>query len=124
MQLYTIILDQKHIVSKFDCKGNKISETTTIVKQTIHDLPLSTAQMYMRTSEPGTCQMIKQDPLVRSGSRRHEVEFSDVKKGKSKRAEPTKTTAKARAKPAADPSKKVREAAQTGDLAAAISAGA
>lgn len=123
MQLYTVILDQQHIVSKFDKKGNKISETTTIVKQTICDLPLPTAQMYMRTSAPGTCQMIKQDRIIRNSRRQHAVEFGDVRSSRKSVSQPARS-ATASKKPAVDPTQKVRDAAATGDLAAAISAGA
>lgn len=46
MTLYTVELQNKHIVSMFNDKGVKIGEKTEIIKQVIRDLPSSTVAMY------------------------------------------------------------------------------
>ena len=122
MQLYTVKFDQARLVSKFDAKGNKIADQTIMVRQTIADLPLPTAQMYKQTDTHGTVEIIRQDMSAfgRNGiseKRKHQVEFADVKSGRSSRAEPARTTKTAA--PAPDRHK----AARTGDMSAAINAG-
>jgi hypothetical protein len=117
MELYTVELENAHIVSRFE--GNrKVGETTTLLKQTIRDLPYTTAKMYLDTDTTGRTKIYKQDAPVGAGRRTHEVQFGDVKSSRSKRPEPT--TLKA-ASPAARPAAtKKHEAAATGDLTAAI----
>jgi hypothetical protein len=119
MQFYTVVLQNLHMVSRFDAKGRKIGETHTWVEQTMHDLPLQTAQMYIDKDTTGKAKMFPQEPTRRvTEHRRHEVRFGDVKAGKSMRAEPVRTAAAK--KPAVTPASKTHEAARTGDMAAAI----
>jgi hypothetical protein len=120
-QFYTVIIEKRHVISKFDERGRKIGETETTVEQTIADLPWQTAQMYQQKTP--SCRIIKQDMAGFGDKRNHRVRFGDTKTGKSQRAEPTKLDMPVAKKPTAAPGAGLRKAAETGDLAAAINAG-
>lgn len=120
MQLYSVTFETIEVVSKFDSKGKKISEFKTPIKQTLHDLPASTAHAYADKTQ--NCVITKQEFRVSSksdGKSRHNVRFADQKVGKSRRPEPTKLDAPNRS---AHPKQSINQAAATGDMAAAINA--
>jgi len=115
MQLYTVILENKHLISTFDEKGRKTGERTELIKQTICDLPLPTAEMY-RKKDAASVQIIKQDMR----------EFGDRGRGRdvvrsAKKAASAPATKQA---PAARPTHQtnVQQAAATGNMTAAINA--
>lgn len=115
MQLYTVVLETKHVISTFDAKGNKTGEKTDLIKHTIADLPHSTAMMY-KTKDAASVTVIKQDmsDFGRGNGRR------DIAQRSQKRAAaPITTTKKA---PAARPASTVQQAAATGNMTAAINA--
>lgn len=124
-QFYTVILSNKHTVTKYDERGRKIGETETTVEQVISDLPWQTAQMYQQKCEG--CQVIKQDMSSFGDKRNHRVRFGDAKVGQSRRAEPTKLNIATKPAVAPDPERRakaaLRKAAESGDLAAAINEG-
>ncbi|QNH71721.1 hypothetical protein V1VFAS_123 [Rhizobium phage V1VFA-S] len=108
MQLYTVHFTTKHVVSQFDDKGRKIGEYTTDIAQTINALPLSTCQGYKKFDnwrvEPYYADISKR-PME---SKKQSFNFRGAAPTSGKKA------------PAAS---SVKNAAKTGDLAAAISAG-
>ncbi|WLR90882.1 hypothetical protein [Shinella zoogloeoides] len=117
MQLYTVVLETKHLISTFNEKGQKIGQRTETIRQTICDLPHSTAMMY-RTKDAASVTVTKQDmsDFGRGDGRR------DIAQRSQKRsAAPITTTKKA---PAARPAQQtsVQQAAATGNMTAAINA--
>lgn len=114
MTLYTVIRRLESMVSRFDSKGNKVSDEVTFVEHVIHDMPYSTAQMYLKNSAEGTCEVIRQAPFEKHSWRENIRTGSST--ASSKRAAPTKTPA--REKPDADLA--LKKAAAAGDMAAAI----
>ena len=115
MQLYTVVLENKHIISTFDAKGKKTGEKTEFIKQTICDLPHSTAMMY-KTKDAGRVTVIKQD-MSGFGERRGVTQ----RKAQHHPASITTTRKAPAARPAQQSS--VQQAAATGDMAAAINMG-
>jgi hypothetical protein len=116
MQLYTVHFTTKQIVSQFNDKGVKTGEYTTDYPQTLHALPLSTCQGYKKFDnwkvEPYYADA-SQRP-VHSNKQRSEYRGTAAPSGK-KAASPAKSVPSG---------KSIANAAKTGDLAAAISAGA
>jgi hypothetical protein len=112
MQLFTVHFTTKHIVSRFDDKGVKIGEYEADIPQTVHALPRSTAETYKKFGnwriEPYYADVSKQP--VKGGKQQFNF------RGTSPSAK------KAAPKPSAGSA--IKHAARTGDLAAAISAGA
>lgn len=118
-QLYTVTFSQMKKVSRFDTKGNKISDTVELIPVTMRDLPLQTAQMYKRTQKYGTCEITPQAPSTGERERRYDRgNFSTRSKSGSGQS---KKPAKQAARPA--PASSLQEAARTGDMSAAINAG-
>lgn len=113
MQLYTVVIEQIKMVSKFGADGKKISDTEERVKVRITDLPLVTAQMYRTTDKNGGgVEIIPQAVSQRTDrpqQRREDYSFGGSAKSVKK---PRKQVSDAAAKAA--------EAARTGDLSAAI----
>jgi hypothetical protein len=115
-QLYTVHFTTKQIVSQFDAKGRKIGEYETDIAQTIHALPHSTALGYKKFGN------FKMEPYYLSeaqrshGASKAKTEYrGTVPSGKTKPyAGSSAVTAKSAAK----------SAAASGNLAAAINAGA
>lgn len=110
MQLYTVELQNKHVISLFDAKGKKVGEKIEIIKQVIRDLPWSTVAMYKEKTN-GACIVAAQfdeaprDQQRSSRSSRH----ASSRDSKPATASPVRST--------------VQRAAETGNLAAAINAG-
>lgn len=115
-QLYTVHFTTKQIVSQFDAKGRKTGEYETDIAQTLHALPHSTAMGYKKFGN------FKMEPYYISeaqrshGATKANANFrGTVPSGRAKpTASPTAITAKSAAK----------NAAASGNLAAAINAGA
>lgn len=117
MQLYTVKLANKHIVSVFDAKGKKTGEKTTIVEQVIRDLPYPTAQMY-KNKDGDRCTVIKQ--TEQTGDRNYRANIS-TRTAKHTSPNVTSTQKKPTARPARETN--IQRAAMTGDLSAAINQG-
>jgi hypothetical protein len=109
MQLYTVHFSTKQIVSQFNAKGQKTGEYQLDYPQTLHALPLTTAQQYKTCDnysiEPYFIEAHKQ--AVNSFKPKSRPDYS----GAAKRG---KTFTKKAAKSS------VSHAAETGDLAAAL----
>lgn len=114
MQLYTVILQQPKMVSRFDHRGKLISDTTEYVQLTIRDLPYQTAKMYQTTDSQGTCEIIAQERSLEAFGRKTSFKFD---------RKPIATEKKATAKTSA-PKVDKHAAARTGDMSAAINRGA
>ncbi len=112
-QLYTVHFTTKQVVSQFDAKGVKTGEYEMDYPQTLHALPLSTAQTYKKF-----------------GNWRIEPYYSDVSKrpfeSKKAHTEYRGSTASTKHKAtvsAAGGKSVTQNAAASGNLAAAINAG-
>jgi hypothetical protein len=111
MQLYKIEYDQLTLVSVFDEKGTKIGNKEERIRLSMNDLPLQTAQMY-RDKMKGlnfvmTAQALSRDePRTRKQKKIYEREARTA-------APKTVTPQKSR-------EEQLKEAAQSGDMAAAI----
>lgn len=115
MQLYTVVLENKHMISTFDEKGRKTGERMEFIKQTICDLPHSTALMY-QSKDAGRVTVIKQDMSSSNRDNRRDISTRKV------RSTPSAVTTTKKA-PAARPTQSaVQHAAATGNLTAAINA--
>lgn len=112
MQLYSVTLQQLHMVSRFDGKGALIERSETLVAHTMRDLPWQTAKMYQDTSEPGRCLIEKQAQTVANVSERRgdRVNFN---RNASSSASPAPT-------PKPSKADRIAAAARSGNLAAAI----
>ncbi|RWJ03411.1 hypothetical protein [Mesorhizobium sp.] len=113
MQLYTVRLLLCKMVSKYGPRGELISATEEDIEHIMHDLPWPTAQMYKDTSAPGKCEIIRQTVTERPA--KHERRRESVHFGARQAASPKPT------KPKLTAQEKRERAAQTGNLAAAIS---
>lgn len=115
MQLYTVHFTTKQIVSQFDAKGRKTGEYEMDYPQTLHALPLSTCQGYKKFGN------YRIEPYYADASKRpvqsskQSASFRGSVPSGKKAASPAKSV---------PTGKSVQNAARTGDLAAAISAGA
>jgi hypothetical protein len=111
MQLYTVHFTTKQLVSKFDDKGRKIGEYDIDYPQTLHALPLSTCQGYKKF-----------------GNWRIEPYYADVSKrpfeGKKAKTEYRGSVPAGKPKATVPLASTVQNAAASGNLAAAINAGA
>jgi hypothetical protein len=116
VQLYTVVLQQLKLVSRFDGKGRKISDTEEKIEVTFRDLPLSTAMMYQKTSAHGACQVIKQEASS-SSSRQQTRVYSSHDRRSYEQRKPAEKQA-----PKVAPANTIQNAAATGNLAAAINA--
>lgn len=117
MQLYTVILQNSHSVTRFDTRGKVIERKQTLVEQTIRDLPYSTAQMYLKTSAEGHCKVITQS--ANTEGRGDRVRFGDAKQRRAEHPAQTKLSPH----PKVTRAERLAAAAATGDLSAAINAG-
>ncbi|OWZ90456.1 hypothetical protein B9J07_28130 [Sinorhizobium sp. LM21] len=112
MQLYTVHFTTKQVVSQFNDRGVKTGEYEIDYPQTLHALPLSTCQGYKKFGnwriEPYYSDATKR-PVE---SRKQNSNFRGT------------TPAAKKAAPAKPKTSSISNAARTGDLAAAISAGA
>jgi hypothetical protein len=109
MQLYTVHLRQKKLISCFDSKGRKVGDKTEFITVKFTDLPWPTAKMYRDTSEEGACEIIRQEQVI-AGSRSRDRVIFEGRETKPRGS----TVAKARSQSA------IQKAAATGDMAAAI----
>lgn len=117
MQLYTVKLANKHIISCFDTKGKKIGERTDTIVQTICDLPHQTAMMY-KSKDGDRCTVIAQE-VARKDARRTNIQTREARQSASKIIQTKKS-------PTASPSRQssnMQQAAMRGDMSAAISRG-
>ena len=114
MQLYTVHFTTKQLVSQFDEKGRKTGEYELDYPQTIHALPRSTAETYKKFGnwriEPYYADVSKR-PME---AKKQSFGRATVPSGKNK---PTPATSAPSGKSS------TRNAAATGDLAAALNAG-
>jgi hypothetical protein len=114
MQLYTVHFTTKQVVSQFDANGRKTGEYEMDYPQTIHALPRSTAETYKKFGnwriEPYYADVSKR-PME---SKKQSVGRATVPSGKN-------TLAPAKNAPSGKSGTK--NAAATGDLAAALNAG-
>lgn len=112
MQLYSVRLFNKRMTSTFDDDGNLVASTVDYREQVIHDLPLSTAQMYL---------------AAEVGSDRPAEMFASTFSGEIGRSEPVKRDVRRISGSSMSKSKPKHErrlsAAETGDLAAALNEG-
>ena len=119
MQLYTVKMTTKQIVSRFDDKGAKISESEILIPVTYTDLPLQTAQMYRSKNPDGNVQIIAQQAILNSARARPGQYASTGERRERKQVSSYVPSSKPASKSAPKPSA-VQNAAQSGDLSAAI----
>lgn len=113
MQLYSITYDQLTLIATFDAMGNKTGDREERVRVSMHDLPLSTAQMYRDKMTGLNFVMTAQTPGQSEQPRTYK---------RDRRREDSKVhTARAAARPA-QPSQQsqINQAAVTGDMTAAL----
>lgn len=115
-QLYTVHFTTKQVVSKFDEKGRKTGEYEMDYPQTLHALPHSTAMTYKKFGNFRMEPYYLSEAQRSHGAKKAQTEFRGaVPSGKNK---PLATTSAPSGKSAA------QSAAASGNLAAAINAGA
>lgn len=108
MQLYSVHFSLQHMVSKYDAKGKKISEEVKLIEQTLTALPHSTALQYKDL--PG---FVMEPYQIDARSK------SSGWKGETSATVSKRTSNKFDNKHAS-----LHHAATTGDMSAAINAGA
>lgn len=112
--LYTVTMTKRHLVSKFDEKGNKIGDNETLVPITFRDLPLATANNYRISFPAANVKITCQAPEV---DRRHMNA-----RGTGDHPYPGKSGWKDRA-PKPEPKHDTTvDAAMSGDMSAAVTA--
>lgn len=114
-QLFTVHFTTKHLVSQFDEKGRKTGEYEAEIPQTVSALPHSTAMGYKKFGN------FKIEPYYMSVAHRP---FEAKKVHTEARGFPSGRNNPARATSVPSGKTAARDAAATGDLAAAINAGA
>lgn len=113
MQLYTVKMTTKQIVSRYDDKGVKVEELVMDIPVTFHDLPLQTAQMYREKNPDGNVQIVQQIGVLNS-ERARPAQFASTRS----RSESTpRASSPTKSKPAKS---NVADAARSGDMSAAI----
>ena len=118
MTLYTVKMTTLKIVSRFDGKGQKIGEYTTEIPVTMHDLPHKTALAYQEVNPNGNVQIIRQLSVVDEPHRRQRDLPATERRAASFG---TKTMRQARTEQSTRKSA-IQQAAETGDMSAAINA--
>lgn len=118
MQLYTVKMTTKRLMSRFNERGVKIEDVEISIPVTFHDLPLQTAQMYKEKNPDGNVQIVAQVGIINSEKSRSGQYAPSV--GRSvvtprSQAKPTAVKSKERHKDDA-----VQNAARSGDMTAAI----
>ena len=110
-QLFTVHFTTKHLVSKFDDKGKKIGEYEADIPQTVTALPHSTALGYKKFGN------FRMEPYYTSVSQR-------PYEAKKARTEYRGAVPNSKAKAPVSRTTTTQSAAASGNLAAAINAGA
>jgi hypothetical protein len=113
MQLYTVRMVARKIITMFGTDGNKTGEREELVPQVYHDLPLSTAQRYERLFPDNQVTIVEQ--AADFVPERKERVFTPGESRHTRR--PTPRSKVPQPAPANNYS-----AAQSGDMAAAINA--
>lgn len=73
---YTVRMKAKKLVSKFDEKGRKISDEEILIDQVYHDLPLQTAQGYLKNFPDNQVRIeaqpmeLRRDPKIKVAGER------------------------------------------------------
>lgn len=129
MQYYSVHFTEKRLVDVYGTsgrdKGKKIRSYSEDIPRTIHMLPLSTAMQYK------TCDNFRYEPYVPEASERingsPNYRARNLASRKGKHVHMTHTTVPVRSKRASVNTSKstsaIKQAAMSGDLAAAINAG-
>lgn len=112
MQLYTVHMTTKSIVSRFDDKGRKIEEIVSEIPVTFHDLPLQTAHMYRDKNPDGNVRIVAQQGVL-DNKRARASEYASRPREERRATKPA-------ASKSTSPQSSVQNAAQTGDLSAAL----
>jgi hypothetical protein len=111
MQLYSITYDQLTLISTFDSKGKKTGDREERVRVSMHDLPLSTAQMYRGKMSGLNFVMVAQTAISNEQPRAHRRDRREHESGSQRAA----------ARPAqSSRQSQINQAAETGDMTAAI----
>jgi hypothetical protein len=114
MQLFSIEYDQLTLESLFDADGNYVETVELRQRRRIHDLPLQTMAMYREKMQGLNFTVERQSEVSNEPLKRERRTYSH--KGAAKA--PVSTT------PVKSRQQQINEAAASGNIAAAITAGA
>ena len=85
--LYSVTFQKKRFITKYDAKGHPLDTYDVMVEETIHDLPLTTAQGYVKNM--GAIIVGQSRGEDRPALRKDRIKFKDISEA-PRRTETTK----------------------------------